>query len=171
MKTDMLFSSMNVSASGLRAQRKRMNIVAENIANADTTRTKDGTPYQRKFVTFETASQSGSTFASQFPPAEQMSVPLAATTDGIALGAGFSSTSPTPMQLSEVEGDVETDTSPFKMIYDPSHPDADANGYVKSPNVNVVTEMVEMIAASRGYEANVTAITAGKQMAKDALEI
>ena len=68
-------------------------------------------------------------------------------------------------------GEVEKDSSPFKVVHDPTHPDADANGYVKMPNVNVVTEMVEMIAASRGYEANVTAINAGKQMAKDALEI
>jgi flagellar basal-body rod protein FlgC len=170
MKTDMLFSAMNVSASGLSAQRKRMNVVAENIANADTTRTKDGGPYQRQFVTFKTTSQQGS-FASQLPPALESIVPLASTSDGIAINAGALSSGSSAQPLAAVDGDIKKDTSPFKMIYDPTHPDADEAGYVKEPNVNVVAEMVEMIAASRGYEANVTAITAGKQMAKDALEI
>lgn len=172
MKTDMLFSSMNISTSGLRAQRKRMNIVAENIANADTTRTKDGTPYQRQFVTFQSAVQSAGCFSSPMPPVQEPVIQLSGTDDGIALGAGASSTSGAlEMPLAAVEGDVKKDMSPFKMVYDPEHPDADEDGYVKTPNVNVVTEMVEMIAASRGYEANVTAINAGKQMAKDALEI
>lgn len=170
MKTDMLFSSMNVSASGLSAQRKRMNVVAENIANADTTRTKDGTPYQRKYVTFKTVEPSGS-FASQMPPSLESVVPLAQTTDGIAINAGSMASGPAAQNLSAVTGEVKNDQSPFKMVYDPSHPDADEAGYVKEPNVNVVAEMVEMIAASRGYEANVTAINAGKQMAKDALDI
>jgi flagellar basal-body rod protein FlgC len=169
MKTDMLFSAMNVSASGLRAQRKRMNAVAENIANADTTKTKDGTPYQRQFVTFHT-SQSNA-FASALPPAQQLLVPMAGTSDGIAIGAGSLQADAFGQNLADVSGEVQKDSSPFKVIHDPTHPDADENGYVKMPNVNVVTEMVEMIAASRGYEANVTAINAGKQMAKDALEI
>ncbi|MGE5314482.1 MAG: flagellar basal body rod protein FlgC [Acidobacteriota bacterium] len=171
MKTDLLFSSMNVSASGLRAQRTRMNVVAENIANADTTRTKEGAPYQRKFVTFQTVTQSASAaFASQLPASQDAVVPLAATSDGITIGAGRMDGA-AGQPLSAVQGEIEKDDSPFKMVYDPSHPDADAAGYVRMPNVNVVTEMVEMIAASRGYEANVTAINAGKQMAKDALEI
>ncbi len=169
MKTDMLFSSMNVSASGLRAQRKRMNAVAENIANADTTRTKDGTPYQRQFVTFRT-SQSNA-FVPGLPPVQPALVPLASTRDGIAIGAGMLSADAFGQNLANVDGDVEKDSAPFKVIHDPTHPDADEDGYVKLPNVNVVTEMVEMIAASRGYEANVTAINAGKQMAKDALDI
>jgi flagellar basal-body rod protein FlgC len=172
MKTDMLFSSLNISASGLRAQRKRMNIVAENIANADTTRTKDGTPYQRQFVTFQTVAQASGAFSSGLPPAQDSIMPLATTEDGIALGtSALPSTAIATPALSEVTGEVKKDNSPFKMVYDPTHPDADEAGYVKTPNVNVVTEMVEMIAASRGYEANVTAITAGKQMAKDALDI
>ncbi len=169
MKTDMLFTSMNISASGMTAQRKRMNAVAENIANADTTRTKDGTPYQRQYVTFHTA-QSNS-YTSALPPTQQLLVPLASTSDGIAIGAGMLQAEGFAESLPEVTGQVERDESPFKMVHDPTHPDADENGYVKLPNVNVVSEMVEMIAASRGYEANVTAINAGKQMAKDALDI
>ena len=170
MKTDLLFSAMNVSSTGLRAQRKRMNVVAENIANADTTRTKDGTPYRRQIVTFQTTTQAGS-FALNLPPAQSTIVPLAATSDGIAMGSGSIGDDSFGESLAEVTGAVKLDTSPFKMVYDPTHPDADESGYVKTPNVNVVTEMVDMIAASRGYEANVTAINAGKQMAKDALDI
>jgi flagellar basal-body rod protein FlgC len=169
MKTDMLFSSLNISASGLRAQRKRMNAVAENIANADTTRTKEGTPYQRQFVTFHTSQSTA--IASALPPAQPLMVPLASTSDGIAIGAGTMQTDGFAQNLAEVTGDVQKDSAPFKVIHDPTHPDADENGYVRMPNVNVVTEMVEMIAASRGYEANVTVINAGKQMAKDALDI
>jgi flagellar basal-body rod protein FlgC len=169
MKTDMLFTSMNISASGLTAQRKRMNAVAENIANADTTRTKDGTPYQRQYVTFHTAQSNA--FSSSLPAAQSSIVPLASTSDGIAIGAGTMQANAFEENIPDVTGQVERDTSPFKMVHDPTHPDADENGYVKLPNVNVVAEMVEMIAASRGYEANVTAINAGKQMAKDALDI
>jgi flagellar basal-body rod protein FlgC len=169
MKTDMLFSSMNISASGLRAQRKRMNVVAENIANADTTRTKDGGPYQRQYVTFHTTGTNA--FPSSLPPPQESIVPLASTSDGIAIGTGSLQAEGITQNLPAVDGEVANDPAPFKVIHDPTHPDADANGYVRMPNVNVVTEMVEMIAASRGYEANVTAITAGKQMAKDALDI
>lgn len=169
MKADMLFSAMNVSATGLTAQRKRMNIVAENIANANTTRTKDGIPYQRKFVTFR--SPQSNTISSSFPPAQQSIVPLASTSDGIAIGVGRIQGGAPAQILQDVTGIVESDLSPYKMVHDPMHPDADKNGYVSLPNVSVVVEMVEMIAASRGYEANVTAINAGKQMAKDALDI
>jgi flagellar basal-body rod protein FlgC len=169
MKTDMLFSSMNISASGLRAERKRMNAVAENIANADTTKTKEGGPYQRQYVTFHTASSNA--FTATLPPAQASIVPLASTSDGITIGTGSLQADAFSDNLPNVTGEVEKDSSPFKVIHDPTHPDADENGYVRMPNVNVVTEMVEMIAASRGYEANVTAINAGKQMAKDALDI
>jgi flagellar basal-body rod protein FlgC len=169
MKTDMLFSAINTSSTGLSAQRKRMNAVAENIANADTTRSKNGLPYQRQFVTFHSAQSNA--FSSALPPVQQSIMPLASTSDGIAIGAGTMQTDVFAQNVADVRGEVHLDTAPFKMVHDPTHPDADEEGYVKMPNVNVVTEMVEMIAASRGYEANVTAINASKQMAKDALDI
>ena len=166
MKIDRLFSGLNISAHGLSAQRKRMNAIANNIANAETTRTEDGTPYRRKVVTMQ-ATQDPAIAAPLFG---QTSVPLNVTDSAHIEPDGF--------QFSQMEngtGNVQAseseDMSDFKLIYDPSHPDADQNGYVKMPNVNIVTEMVDMMSASRAYEANVTVITAQKQMAKDSLEI
>lgn len=135
------FDSMNISSSALSAERFRMDVIAENIANKNTTRTENGEPYRRKVVTFE-----------QIKP---FSAFLKEQTTG--LGVRVSS--------------VETDNSPFKLVYDPSHPDANEEGYVQMPNVDTVTEMIDMISASRAYEANVTALNAFKNIAMRALEI
>ncbi len=143
MKVEKLFTGLNTSAQGLSAQRKRMNAIANNIANAETTRTEEGTPYRRKIVSMQSASTPS--FIDAFD-----------NIDG----------SSNSLQVNETE-----DMSDFKLIHDPTHPDADENGYVKMPNVNIVTEMVDMMSASRAYEANVTVINAQKQMAKDSLEI
>lgn len=151
MKIDKLFAGLNVSALGLSAQRQRMNAIANNIANAETTRTEDGGPYRRKVVTVESASQ----------------ISFAEAMQGLRFGS-FSETEELP---GSVEARVGEDMSDFKLIHDPTHPDADEEGYVRMPNVNVVTEMVDMMSASRAYEANVTVINAQKQMAKDSLEI
>ncbi len=142
------FSALESSASALTAQRLRMDTISENIANVNTTRTEDGTPYRRKTVIFE--AQNGnvpfSTYLSE------------AGRDKFTSGG---------VRVSQI---IE-DQAPFKQVYEPGHPDADENGMVEMPNVDVVTEMVNMISATRAYEANVTAINTTKSMAAKALEI
>jgi flagellar basal-body rod protein FlgC len=124
-----------------------MDLISENIANANTTRTPSGTPYRRKVAVFR--EQTGSTF-------DQI---LANATGGTAQGKGV-----------EIAGIVE-DQSPFKKEYNPNHPDADEEGYVSLPNVEIVNEMINLISASRAYEANITAVNNTKTMAMQALEI
>lgn len=143
-----IFSAFNINASGLTAQRYRMDIISENIANANTTRTADGTPYRRKVVTF--AEKNSHTPFSRV---------LNTATDRYS-GDGV-----------KVDGVYEDTQTDMTMVYDPSHPDADENGYVMYPNVNIITEMTNMIDASRAYEANSTAFNASKAMAMKGLEI
>lgn len=143
-----MFSSFNINASGLTAQRYRMDIISENVANANTTRTEDGTPYTRKVVTFE---EKGGQ-----------------TSFGAILDDASSSYSGQGVKVSGVYEDTETE---MNMVYDPSHPDADENGYVTYPNVNIVTEMTNLIDASRAYEANATAFSASKSMALKGLQM
>ena len=137
-----LFTSFNINASGLTAQRYRMDVVAENIANSNTTRTEDGTPYRRKIVTFEEKG-GGVSFSDAFNRAK-----------GLYAGEG--------VKVSGTYEDYETD---LIKAYDPAHPDADEDGYVYYPNVNIVTEMTDLIDASRSYEANATAFNTSKAMA------
>lgn len=141
------FNSINVSASGLTAERLRMDLISENIANANVTRTASGTPYRRKVAVFR--AQEANSF-------EQL---LNAASGTSSVGNGV-----------EIAGIVE-DQSDFKKEYNPTHPDADENGYVNLPNVEVVNEMINLIAASRAYEANITAVNTTKSMAMKALEI
>jgi flagellar basal-body rod protein FlgC len=137
-----VFSAMEVAASGLTAQRSRMNVVASNLANARTTKTEEGTPYKRLDPVF-----------------------AAKPVDG-------ASTDPVLRAVQKVEvTEVRQDQSPGQMVYDPGHPDANAQGYVEYPNVNVVTEMVNMMSASRAYEAGVTSLESLKSMARAALKI
>ena len=143
-----IFSSFNINSSGLTAQRYRMDIISQNIANANTPRTADGTPYRRKVVTF--AEKNSHTPFSRV---------LKLSRDKYS-GDG--------VKVDGVYEDTETDLT---MVYDPSHPDADENGYVMYPNVNIITEMTNMIDASRAYEANSTAFNASKAMAMKGLEI
>ena len=140
------FDALRVSSSGLSAQRIRMNLAANNLANINTTKTAEGGPYRRKDVVL----------ASQ--PLEK--------TFGDTLESQMTG------ELSEVRvaGIIE-DPRPLHTIHDPHHPDADKDGYVKMPNINLMEEMVNMISATRSYEANVTAIKASKDMALKALEI
>jgi flagellar basal-body rod protein FlgC len=141
-----LFGGLEISASALTAERLRMDVVAENLANAQTTRGADGNPYRRKEVILQ--ERAGSFGAS---------LSAAMGDKGDAKGV-------------EVAGVVE-DQTPLKRIYDPGHPDADAEGYVSMPNVDTVTEMVDLIGAQRAYEANVTAMQAAKQMFARTLEL
>jgi flagellar basal-body rod protein FlgC len=138
--------ALNISGSGLTAQKYRMEIVAQNLANADTTRTEAGGPYRRKLVVLSEIGSTG-TFENA----------LRAASGGTAGGVRIK--------------EVLDDTDDFKVEYDPTHPDANADGYVQLPNVDTTEEMVDMMSASRLYEANITAFNAMKEMASKALEI
>jgi len=138
------FSSMDISASALAAQRTRMNLISSNLANANSTRTAEGGPYRRKDAVFA-ASPAQSGFGAALNK---------------AVGAGG-------VQISQV---VE-DQNPPRLQYEPNNPDANAQGYVAYPNINVVEEMADMISASRSYEANVTAANAAKSMALKTLDL
>ena len=143
-----VFTSFDINASGLTAQRYRMDIISENVANANTTRTEDGTPYVRKVVTFEEKD-------GQTPFSRVMNHEL----DRYS-GKGV-----------KVSGVYEDKVTEMNMVYDPSHPDADENGYVTYPNVNIITEMTNLIDSSRSYEANSTAFNATKSMAMKGLQL
>jgi flagellar basal-body rod protein FlgC len=151
-----LFGSLDISASALSAERLRMDVTAENLANAQSTRTANGGPYRRKEVVTQANEDGG--FASA----------LASARSGGGSGSGASGGS-APGGVS-VTGIVE-DQTPNRLVYDPSHPDANAQGYVSMPNVNPVTEMVDLISASRSYEANVTAMQTSKQMFTKTLDL
>jgi flagellar basal-body rod protein FlgC len=163
MRLERLFAGLSLSSSGLSAQRKKMNAIAANIANAETTRTADGGPYRRKVVEFSAGE--GSPFASALGSSMDMQQTDATHLTGGPWGATGDDPAPA------VTANETDDPTPFITVHDPGHPDADADGFVKMPNVNIVTEMVDMMSASRAYEANVVAITAAKNMAKDSLEI
>ncbi len=144
------FTAFDISASGLTAQRYRMDIIAENVANANTTRTQDGDIYRRKVVVFAEKGTRG---------IDSFSSVLGSVTKNYA-GKG--------VKVTRVFEDTKT---PMNMVYDPSHPDADENGYVTYPNVNIITEMTNLIDASRAYEANATAFNATKSMAQAGLQL
>jgi flagellar basal-body rod protein FlgC len=165
MKLDRVFGGLNISSEGLGAQRRRMNAIAENLANAETTRTAQGGPYKRKIVQLKAKGQQ--MFSSML---RQSSLPLTQTNPA-HLAGGLPDVPGGPATLSTVEANDTVDPAPPRVVYDPGNPDADPNGYVTMPNVNVVTEMVNMISASRAFEANVVAVNAAKNMAKDSLEI
>ncbi len=135
------FSAMKIAGSGMAAQRTRLNIVASNLANAQTTRTAEGGPYKRKDPVFEAVA-----LPEQDPELGQN------------------------VQAVEVTRIVQ-DTSQGKMVYDPDHPDANAEGYVQLPNVEVVEEMVNMLSATRSYSANASVLQSIKQMARRAIDL
>ncbi|HEY3426126.1 MAG TPA: flagellar basal body rod protein FlgC [Negativicutes bacterium] len=140
-----MFSAIDSAASGLTAERLRMDVISNNIANVNTTRTAEGGPYKRQSVVFAPRSNSKSF--------TQMLSNEMDTGDGV-----------------RVVG-ITKDNSPSRLVYEPNHPDANQDGYVEMPNINIVSEMVDMITATRAYEANVTAVNSAKSMALKALEI
>jgi flagellar basal-body rod protein FlgC len=144
-----LFGGLEISASGLTAERLRMDVTAENLANAQTTRGANGQPYRRKEVVLEEAPGSF----------------------GASLSAAMGGGSGSNGGGVQVAGVVEDNATPLKRVYDPGHPDADAQGYVSMPNVDTVTEMVDLISAQRAYEANVTAMQSAKQMFSRTLDL
>ncbi len=142
-----IFSTLNIGATALTAERTRMEVISKNIANVNTTRTSSGKPYRRQMPLFKEIE-----------------------------GDSFSSILSNVSNKHKSEGGVkvtgiENDRTPFKAAYNPGHPDADQDGYVLMPNIDIVTEMVDMISASRAYEANMTTINSAKAMAMKALEI
>lgn len=139
-----MFGAIDAAASGLTAERLRMDVISNNIANANTTRTAEGGAYRRQIVLFEP--RTGQSFAQML--SQEMD-----SGDGV-----------------KVVG-IAKDNSPMRRVYEPNHPDADKDGYVEMPNINIVSEMVDMITATRAYEANVTAVNAAKSMALKALDI
>lgn len=141
-----LFRAIDTSASGLTAERLRMDIISNNIANINTTRTEKGGPFRREMAVFQARRPAGRW------PFQERQMPQ-------QVGTGVRATG------------IITDQAPFKLVYDPSHPDADKDGYVRMPNINLVHEMVDMITASRAYEANVTCINSAKEIVSSALAI
>ena len=134
-------TSLDISASGLNAQRKRMDIISSNLANIETTRTKKGGPYRRKMVVMSAK------------PAEGFGKFLKSYSEGVKVD------------------EVVEDNSPFKQVYNPAHPDANAEGYLLKPNVDLIVEITNMLMARRVFEANIAAIKSTKQMYLKALEI
>ena len=144
-----MFLGIDAAASGLTAERLRMDVISNNIANANTTRTAEGGAYHRRFVVFEPRENTDGAFSSFL----QKSVNKLKAGDGVrAIG-------------------IEADPSQGPLVYDPGHADANALGYVERPNVNIVAEMVDMITASRAYEANTTTVNAAKSMVAKALDM
>ena len=144
-----MFDALEISASGLTAERMRMDVVAQNLANAQTTRGADGQPYRRKEVVLQERATEGGF--------------------GAALAGAMSGRGGTPGGVEVAQ--IAQDQTPLKRVHDPGHPDADADGYVQMPNVDSVAEMVDLISAQRAYEANVTAMQAAKQMFTKTLEL
>lgn len=163
-----LFTSLNISATGLRAQRVKQNVIASNLANAETTRTPGGGPYKRQTVVlradpkeidqrfvFAPERMKGFTTNRKHMriPDDEFPVKKEYIGSGVEVAA------------------IEEDPSPPRLVYDPTHPDANEQGYVAMPNVNVVQEMTDMITATRAYEASVSAFTASKNMLMKALDL
>lgn len=143
-----MFTAFDINASGMTAERYRMDIISQNVANTNTTRTEDGTPYRRKVVVFEEKNSQ--------PPFRQ----VLNKARGIYDGTGV-----------KVTGVYEDTWTEGNKVYDPSHPDADENGYVMYPNVSAITEMTNLIDASRAYQANATAFNASKSIATTGLNL
>ncbi len=165
MKVNMNFGGFGISSKGMGINRKKMDLIAENIANVDTTKTATGGPYQRKYLritNIDSTSHSGN-------PVGNTTLEMRSNNPDHLTGQSFSEN----LALNEPKTSMKElqDTKEGNMVYMPEHPDANEGGYLLMPNVNIVTEMVDMIAATRGYEANVTAFNASKQIAKDSLEI
>jgi flagellar basal-body rod protein FlgC len=162
------FSSFNISAKGMSIQKRRMDIVAENIANTNTTKTEEGIPYKRKFLIVE--SEGG--FEGKLNAASNsINMKMNTTREGHISSAGSSDSGKGPAPEVTFETEVNRDLREGDLVFMPEHPDANEDGYVEMPNVDVVKEMIDMISASRNYEANVTAFNASKQIYKDSLEI
>ena len=157
-------SSFDISGYGLSAQRVRVNTISQNIANAQTTRTEEGGPYRRKEVVFKAINFN-----------EQFNNEISKMTDSAKyedpLNEGNFGKNVNPAIMSVIVDKISRDDSEPKMKFDPSHPDADANGYVAYPNINPVIEMADLVEATRSYQANVAAFESSKDMANSAISL
>ena len=168
-----LFTAFNISASGMTAQQLRTDVIAENIANANTTRTEDGTPYVRKAVVFtektlSSAAANANASSSFDYILRNAQGNILNSRVGTVLNNANGGIVGDGVKVTSIYEDTSTD---MNMVYEPSNPDADENGYVTYPNVNVVQEMTDLIDASRSYEANISAFNASKDMASKGLTI
>lgn len=166
MKIGGISPGFSISAKGLSIQRKKMNLIAENIANADSVRDANGNPYQRKFLVVKDQQ-------TPFTQLADTNIPLLPMeTSNSQHLAGFDRTDNNLSGIANEEVSKElTDKTKGDVVYMPDHPNADSNGYVEMSNVNIITEMTDMIAATRSYEANLTALNSSKQIVKDSLDI
>ncbi|MFH0734134.1 MAG: flagellar basal body rod protein FlgC [bacterium] len=158
------FRAFDISAAGMKLQKKKLDLISENIANSNTTKTSTGLPYKRKTLEIEQVDTSRLAIQNT-------------ESAGIMKISGSNHFSTTPgikgskKNYDEISMKVVNDNTPGDKVYMPDHPDSNKDGYLDMPNVNIVTEMVDMVAATRSYEANLTAFSASKQIAKDSLEI
>lgn len=165
-----MFDVFDIGASGLYAQRLRMDTVASNLANVNTTRNEKGEaiPYVKKKVVFQT------TFQNELNrpafPTGGVTPGYSAVNDNMLLKGNVTYDSPRAVSGVSVSS-IEETKEKFKMVYEPDHPDANEDGFVKMPNINAVSEMIEMMTASRAYEANVTSIETAKSMIRSSLKI
>jgi flagellar basal-body rod protein FlgC len=179
-----VFSNFEISASGLSAERLRMDVVANNIANVETTRTADGSgPYRRQMVVFEPRREEAqfvlpAALRRSFGPDSAEDAGDSEETSGVAESGAGNGVAAAAGNVDDARGlggvrvvGVVPDGSGPRLVYEPGHPDADAKGYVAMPNVSLVNEMVDMISASRAYQANISAIESAKSMAQQAIGI
>jgi flagellar basal-body rod protein FlgC len=175
-----MFSALAIASSGLSAQRVRMEVIAQNLANAETTRTPEGGPYQRRIVNLEVIKPQDASAATGATASDATSA--AASVAGAAPAAGANAPTnatandPTKTDASDVSGGVRvasigTDKTEGALVYDPGHPDADKNGYVRMPNVSITDEMMDLMNARRLYEANATVFQVARAMLHKALDI
>jgi flagellar basal-body rod protein FlgC len=165
MKIGDNFLGFGISSKGLSIQRKKMNLIAENLANGNTVRTEDGKPVNRKILTVK---QKETPFNESFNDLKSTIKLSTTNSNHITAPNNFEFKD---QQTNGLEFNVKDDTKQGDIVYMPEHPDANEDGYVQLSNINTINEMIDMIAATRSYEANLTAFNSSKQMAKDSLEI
>ena len=166
MKINPNFSAFNISARGMNIQKKRMELIAQNIANTENTKDDGGLPYKRQFLSIESANNQ---LSNNYSVVRNNNSLRTTNPNHISSPALIESGANKPEQ--SISTKIIKDESEGELVYMPEHPEADENGYVMMPNINIVTEMVDMISATRSFEANLTAFNASKQIAKDSLEI
>jgi len=170
-----MFSSLAIASSGLSAQRVRMDVIAQNLANAETTRTPEGGPYHRRIVNLAPIDpQTMTTTTTTLPATGTNGVPDPSTPGIASIGAGIVGS--TPIEMGDATGGVQVDSitedkTPGALIYDPGNPDADKNGYVQMPNVNMTDELMDLMNVRRLYEANATVFQVARTMLHQSVSI
>ncbi len=161
-----IFKAIDVASTGMTVQRQKMDVVSENIANIDTSRTAEGGPYQRQRVIVSEADPRAKFSEAMNTAHNKLSRTNSRHLKGQALSMNDAK------DTNKVSGrEISDPDSSFKLVFDPSHPDADSDGYVQMPDIEMINEMVDMIAANRAYEANIATISSSKQMLNEALDI